>query len=203
MTGPRLVLPRDSMPWGRWVEENGAANAEAIDRQRNDLSSQGSQFSSRADLLSSQIRGVTNVSTQYTYLFPTFVETKSAGAIDGPSVMLESPTITFNPPRPGGTYRALFICNMYATQTAGTGNLDFSWTYMSVGGRIYRQPVLEENRTGATSNNMSKMASVAAWEQVGGGDPTAVKIALRVAPVDAKTVVFEGCSVTAVYVGGI
>lgn len=204
MTKPELVLPKDSMPWGRWYERVTDQTAAAIAAQRNDLSSTGSQFNSRADVIEQQIGKIDNISTQYTYVIPEYQRSKAAGSFTDPNVIFESPTVTFNPPKPTGAYRVLLFCNMNAEQVAGTSNLDYAYTQMMVGDRVYSQPTLEENRAGLfTVQNMFKIASVSAWANVANGAPTTVKMGLFVEPFNARTVTFRNCSITAVYVGGI
>jgi len=197
-----MNLPPQSMAWGRYIQETNAETAEAIDLQRNDANSAGSIFAARADLVAKQFTAVSNVSTQYTKEFPSYSRSKAAGSLNDPLVMLESDAMSFSPPKPTGSYRVLLFANMVARQTGGTGNLDFTWVYMSVSGRIYRQPVLQENRPGATGNSLDKIASVSAWDITSGGDPTIVKIGLLVGS-EAKTIDFSGSSVTAVYVGAL
>lgn len=202
MTAPRLVLPESSMPWGRWLQEENEKSRAALGIQAQDFSSVGAQFASRADALSGQISAVSNVSTQYTQTFLPYTRSKPAGSLSDPNVMLESPPMSFSPPKPTGTYRVLLFANMNASQIAGTGNLDFTWTYLSVSSRIYRQPAVEENRPGATGNSLEKIASVSAWDIVSDGNPTTVQIGLLVGA-DAKTIDFTASSVTAIYVGGL
>lgn len=201
---PSLVLPSNSMPWGRWIQDTEQATSASIQAMTQDASSAGSLFAARADLLAAQIAGVQNVSTQQTVEIPPYTRSVPAGSFDGPYRMMESPTLTFTPPRPVGDYQVILICYMNAQQTAGTGGLDFSWINMMVNnGKVYRQPPLEENRISPTAQNLSKTSSIAAWSRTSNGTPTSVKFGMDVSPFDAKTVNFSGCTITAVYIGAL
>ena len=190
------------MPWGRAIESATDSVESAIERERLDSQSAGSRFAARADLIHQQISGISNIATQYRYQFPDFTRSKAAGSLGGPNVVLESPVISLNPPKPTGEYRVILICQMNCRQTAGTGNLEFSAMQLSVNSKIYAQAALEENRSQGTPT-MSLTLSMAAWDSVSNGQASSVQFGLLVNSLDAKTIEFTGCSVTAVYVGAL
>ena len=202
MNPPPLNLPPMSMPWGRWIQEVEDGTSGAIQAHQMDANSVGSLFSSRADLLTSQIRGINNVSTQYTVEIPPYTRA-SSGSIGDPPQILESPMVTFNPPRPTGTYTVVLICNMNAQKVSGSNGLNFTDMRIMVdGGQVYRQTPLEENRPGATGESATNMSSMAAWT-TSSGWPTSVKFGLSVTPAYGQTILFSGCSVTAIYIGAL
>lgn len=202
MKPPPMNLPPLSIPWGRWIQDTESATSDAILLQQMDANSVGSQFSARADLLAAQIRGTNNVSTQYTVDIPPYTRTAS-GSIGSPPQILESPLVTFNPPRPTGTYTVVLICNMNAEKLSGSNGLNFTDMRMMVdGGAVYRQTPLEENRPGATGESNTNTSSMAAWT-VSSGQPTSVMFGLSVTPAYNQTILFAGCSVTAIYIGAL
>lgn len=192
-----MRLPPEAMQWGRWYEGITDETQRQLDAQMNDASSVGRQFRGRADLLARQIAGVQNVSTQQTFLVPTFNRTSAAGS--GNLVFFVSPTYTFTPPKPTGQYRMLAIASINCTDTS---DLSFSPAYIKVNGLVTQTQSATDNRipTG-TQNSMN--VSVAGMDSVSEGQSTSVEFAISGSGFFAHDVTFAACTLTVVYVGGL
>lgn len=114
MKRPKLNLPLDSRPWGRWVEDNLDATAAEIANRTQDSSIAGSVLSGRADLLQAQIAATPGIAAIYERQIPPFSVTRSFSPTVV-SYVYDSPVTTFNPPRPDLPYNYTVIANMNAT----------------------------------------------------------------------------------------
>lgn len=98
------------MPWGRWVEDRIDTSDSGIARIQGDASSTGNLFSSRADLISNQIRSTPSIAAIYSRSLQSFSVTRTfTGAV---GYAYPSPQQTFNPPRPDLPYNYTVISNV-------------------------------------------------------------------------------------------
>lgn len=113
MRPPALNLPPDAMPWGRWIDAAQKEASSAISRQAQDGSSEGSLFSSRADLIENQISSIPSVAAVYQRMIPVFQVTRFLNP-SAVSYVYDSPVQSFNPPRPDRPYNYTVFATMDA-----------------------------------------------------------------------------------------
>lgn len=197
MQKPEMNLPGEAMKWGRWYQSISDDTELRIAQEAGDSSSAGRQFRSRSDILAGQISGIQNVSTQQTFAVPPFFRSTPTGS--GGLVFLVSPTYTFSPPRPTGSYRALVIATVRCTDTA---DISFSSAYVKVNGYVTQTQSATSNRVqSGTQNTMN--VSLAGVADVVNGTPVSVEFAISGSDFSAHNVMFTDCQITVVYVGGL
>lgn len=116
MTRPKLVLPSQAMPWGRWVESTQDSIAAALARETQDADSAGNVFAGRADLIGSQIASLTSVAAIYSRSLPGFSQTRSTNS-SASGYVYSAPAQSFNPPRPDRSYAYTVVASF---DVAGT-----------------------------------------------------------------------------------
>lgn len=67
-----MLLPPESMPWGRWVGDELAQNEEVVAQARNERSNAQGLFNTRADSITDQIYSVDGLANITMYDIPEF-----------------------------------------------------------------------------------------------------------------------------------
>lgn len=192
MTRQELILPSQSVPWGRWAAENSDETSVAIQRQVSDSSSAGSVFSAQTDLLSLQVRAIPSVAAIYERDVLPFSVTRSSNP-NAVRYVYNSATVRFNAPRPDRPYSYRVVANMSAS-----GNLlTFSQSLLRVNG--VENSFQHENLFpgGENQANFSILGSGA----VGEGEP--VDVVFAIAGPASGTLNFDACRVTCIFSGSI
>lgn len=192
-TPPKLVLPSQAMPWGRWVVDETARQNDALDAIRGDANSAGNVFASAVGTLGRQISGVSAVSAIYDREIPQFTVTRSGTANVN---VFDSAAQTFSPPEPDRSYRVSVVANINATSTFP---LNFAYSILRVNGTEYQF----RHDNGSTGTSGSLFANFSAMGGVDIAPSEPVNIQFAIAASGAGTLTFTGCKLTAIFNGSI
>lgn len=152
MTGPKLVLPSLAMPWGRWVEETNSSNSSALRRIALEGGGAASTLNGQVDSLATNLQNIPSLAGIYERTLNTF--SVSRGATASAFRVWDSPSTTFNAPRPDRSYTASVIANIRASGFT----LDFPWVFLRINGvdNAFRH----ENSNYGNDGNFSIMGTV-------------------------------------------
>ena len=126
-TPPRLILPQNAMPWGRWVQQNVIETAQSL----NDIGSGGAEFTNKADNIAQQIKGIQVASIALSQ--PPGFNASVTGGISDPVRNVLSPVYSFSAPDALQT-SCQVIVNFRITATSGEAP---DWTIMQVNGNSF------------------------------------------------------------------
>lgn len=178
------------MPWGRWLEGAVGDVDRVLAAQQADLNSAGSIFAMNANALQNQIASVPTVAGIYTLEVPDFTSTRSN--IQTRNVF-DSPTYSFNPPRPDLSYDVSVIANIRASGVM----TPFSSSMLRING-METQVNHEANQPGFQS---TPVLSIMGTGSVAGG--AAVPVQFGIAVRATGTMTFRGCTLTCIFTGSI
>lgn len=192
MTRQKLILPSQSMPWGRWVQDNIDMTEAAVARETQDTGSAGSVFAGRADLIQRQIADIPSVAAIYQISLPPFQVSRTMNP-NAVRYVYNSPPQTFNPPRPDEAYSYTMISNLdvegvffnFADSLLRVNGVDFSYRH-------------ENLKPGEETN---AQLSIAGSGTLSLGQT--VQAQLAIAAGQAGTVQFRSASLWCVFTGSI
>ena len=198
MTKPRLVLPPNSMPWGRWYEEVTDNTIRSISHMEQDGDSAGSQFAGQADNMARQVAGIEAATITYSQI-PSFSGSFAAD-FTGPYKNILSGVQTFSPPSA-------------AAGSATSCVVTVTFHALASVGKVPNQPLLKVNGSQFTNiaHNVQRPVQVytEGYYALQGSVPLTpgqivnVEFGVRAEPFVASTFTVDNCQIWLAFYGRI
>lgn len=189
MIGPKLVLPSQSMPWGRWLLETQSSTDSALSRVEQEVGNSSATFSGQASSMAAQIEAIPSLAGITQFNVPDF--TVSRPVATGTFRVWDSPSYTINPPRPDKFYTASVIAVMNVSGVP----LFFARSYLRING--VDDSFSHENNQGNPLSTFSIMGT----RTIGPGEALSIQFAVSSAA--TGTASFNACRLYAIFNGRI
>lgn len=188
---PNLVLPSNSMPWGRWAQQSATETEQAL----GELAQDNNDFSARADNIAQQIKGIQVASIRLSQ--PPGFNASVTGGISDPVRNVLSPVYNFSAPDALQT-SCQVIVNFRVTATSGEAP---DWTVMQVNGNMFTDPSHDVRRPPFVSTQGYYAAQ--GKVELSPGQTVSVQFGAKAQPLPNSNLVFDSIYIWLAFYGRI